>query len=105
MKALPDFRARPIEEVRSLLERVFSHESTGQQTHFLEVILYPDDHYRAVFSLKYFTLADSTGSPSKSQWNNLKKRLKRHAPPVFVYKETGILSEGRGYLDFGFFAH
>jgi hypothetical protein len=105
MKPLPDFRTRPIDEVRSLLQRVFSHDPTGQQTHFVEVLPYADGHYRAVFSLEYFTLAAQHTAPSKSQWNNLKKRLKRHAPQAFIYKDYGTLPGEHGYLDFGFFAH
>jgi hypothetical protein len=51
-------------------------------------------------------LADGATEPSKSQWNSLKKRFKRAAPYVFMFKEHGAAEcEGGAcyYLDFGFF--
>jgi hypothetical protein len=72
------------------------------------LVEYPDGHYRALFDPALFVLPAGQSAPSKSQWNNLKKRMKRHEPLVFVFKEHGEATGGDGsqcyYVDFGFFA-
>ena len=78
----------------------------------LKLIEYDDHHYRAVFRQSYFELHDGAETPSKSQWNTLKKKLKRRDRRVFVFREYGpidcsIHTSARSdqvclYLDFGF---
>ena len=78
----------------------------------LKLIEYDDHHYRAVFRQSFFELHDGAETPSKSQWNTLKKKLKRRDRRVFVFREYGPIdcsdyaSSVAGqvclYLDFGF---
>lgn len=73
---------------------------------------YDDGHFRAIFSIRYFQLADGRASPSKSQWTTLKKRLKRRDRTIFVFrkygeidcKQTGKSRAGETclFLDFAF---
>ena len=75
---------------------------------------YDDNHFRAIFRLRYFDLRDGATSPSKSQWNTLKKRLKRRDRRIFVFRRYGQLSADAAaqlsagepccYIDFGFLA-
>lgn len=106
-KNLPDFKTLPQEQVESLLRRVLSHDSKGEVTHLREVHAYEDGHYRAVFNPAYFTLSPGQTEPTKSQWNGLKKKLKRHDPRVFIFKDHGMVPYGAErfcFLDIGFFA-
>lgn len=106
-KPLPAFKPLPQEQVESLLRRVLSHDAKGEITHLREVHAYDDGHYRVVFSPAYFTLAPGQTEPSKSQWNGLKKKLKRHDPRIFIFKDHGLVPFGQercGFLDLGFFA-
>ena len=78
----------------------------------LRLIHYDDNHFRAVFDARYFALQPEQTAPSKSQWNTLKKKLKRRNRSIFVFRAHGELDcqqaqsarEGRKclYLDFGF---
>ena len=78
----------------------------------LQLIEYDDHHFRAVFDLNYFQLAAGNTLPSKSQWNSLKKRLKRRERSIFIFREYGQIdchTHGKKlaaatclYLDFGF---
>ena len=74
----------------------------------LELIEFDDRHYRAVFSRKYFQPTAGHAGPSKSQWNTLKKKLKRRDRSIFVFREHGVLdgppggSGSKCFLDFGF---
>ena len=74
----------------------------------LELIEYDDKHFRAVFASSYFQPAAGHGGPSKSQWNTLKKKLKRRDRSIFVFRAHGELdgpaaaSAGKYFLDFGF---
>ena len=43
----------------------------------LQLIEHDDHHFRAIFDSKFFQLPAGKSEPSKSQWNTLKKRLKR----------------------------
>lgn len=71
---------------------------------------FDDNHYRVIFKLSYFQLAEGTDSPSKSQWNTLKKKIKRRDRAVFIFREYGQIECGDAvaktekclYLDFGF---
>ncbi len=85
---------------------VLTNPAVGEDTQLISLDEYPDGHYRAWFLPTYFVLADGVTEPSKSQWNTLKKKLKRHDARAFVFKAYG--EEVRDdqmlyYLDFGFF--
>ena len=78
----------------------------------LELIEFEDHHFRAIFSARYFQIALGNDLPSKSQWNTLKKKLKRRNRSIFVFREHGEIdcdSIGAAqpericlFLDFGF---
>ncbi|HEX2906990.1 MAG TPA: hypothetical protein VHO69_09035 [Phototrophicaceae bacterium] len=113
MSDLPEFRPYPRGGVMNFLREVLRHESEGEgdKNYLHDLIEYPDGHYRAVFYPAFFLLPEGQTEPSKSQWNTLKKKLKRHNPKVFIFKEYGELPCGNNspaercyYLDFGFFA-
>ncbi len=97
MTDLPDFRQPPDDYVQGFAETVFGAsvlQAVEQQA---------GGYYRATFATGYFTLQPGHTEPSKSQWNTLKKRMKRINPGVFVFKAHG--TEGDTcYVDFGFFA-
>lgn len=107
MKALPQFSPRPREAVWEYAAQMLTDTHRFDQTHLRDLIAYPDGHYRALFDPGYFLLAEGETQPSKSQWNSLKKKFKRHNPKVFMFKEHGE-TEHQGarlfYVDFGFFA-
>ena len=78
----------------------------------IKLIEYDDHHFRAVFRKSYFELSESAAKPSKSQWNTLKKKLKRRNRRVFVFRDYGTVTcsqyaalgqdQACLYLDFGF---
>jgi hypothetical protein len=107
MKDLPEFKPRSQETVLAYMRTMLINEHLSDQTHLKALTNYSDGHYRAIFDPAYFALPDGQSEPTKSQWNTLKKKLKRHEPKVFIFREHGeIEHEGRCfYLDFGFFAH
>jgi hypothetical protein len=108
MSDLPEFRARPRQQVESFARVVFNNEPGRNTTHLFQLIDYPDGHYRAIFKPSYFILPEGQTVPSKSQWSSLKKKMKRHDHQVFVFKAYGEVPCGQErcyYLDFGFFAH
>ena len=101
MSDLPEFdRSRDREKVRSFVRHAFSR---GNHSYLRELKTYPDGHYRAVFDPSYFILGEGRTEPSRSQWNTLKKHLKRMDRQVFVFKEHGYADSGDAYVDFGFF--
>lgn len=107
-KPLPQFKRRPLDAVQKLLVVVLTNPALGDQTQLVSIEEYPDGHYRAWFLPSYFILAEDATEPSKSQWNTLKKKLKRHDALAFVFKVYGSdVNDGQPqhYLDFGFFAH
>jgi hypothetical protein len=106
---LPEFRKVKRSYAASLVHGAL----TGPQgSSLLQLIEFDDCHFRVVFDLKQFQLAEGQRQPSKSQWNTLKKRLKRRDRSIFVFREYGPIdcdSNGRAlaahnclYLDFGF---
>ena len=110
MKELPVFKARKYDQVLVLITQVLTHPNKPDHSYIVHLDENTQGYYRAIFSLEYFTIAEAT--PTKSQWNSLKKKLKRHDRNVFVFKETGLVaceSENLDavccYIDFGFFAH
>jgi Uma2 family endonuclease len=98
MRELPEFDNRPPSYATNYIQTVLA----GQ---LKQLVSYDDGHFRAYFNPDYFTGAD----PSKSQWNTLKKRMKRINPQVFVFKNHGESTGEEGerllYVDFGFFAN
>jgi hypothetical protein len=104
MKDLPPFLHRFHATTHDYASRVFT--SPGQDfSHLLDLIQYEDEHFRAIFRVGFFVLAEGASEPSKSQWNTLKKRMKRIHKGVFVFKEHGLLEhqgQACGYVDFGF---
>lgn len=106
MKDLPEFQRHSTDEVSGFLKLIFTRPALPDETFFRKLVAFDDGHYRAVFSLDY--LGGETAS--KSQWNSLKKKLKRHDKRIFVFKEHGLAAcdmpdERCGYIDFGYFAH
>lgn len=97
MKDLPQFSPRPQEYVLKLVKAVLSKKD---DSYFHSLTEFQDGHYRVEFSPAYF----GETTPSKSQWNTLKKRFKHHNPKIFMFKEHGETPKGNVYLDFGFFA-
>lgn len=77
--------------------------SHGDSTHLVRIESFDEGYFRAVFDKHYFILPEGITTPSKSQWNTLKKRAKRMDSQVFVLKEHGETEDGLYYLDFGFF--
>jgi len=108
MKDLPSFRPRPLEAVQDFIAEVLTNPHVAPETCLRELIPFKAGHSRALFAPAYFVLSPGTGAPSKSQWSGLKKKLKRHNPAVFVFKECGSIRNRAGeaclYIDFGFFA-
>jgi hypothetical protein len=101
MSDLPLFdRSRSLEMVRSYLSRVFKHGADG---YLRDLLVFDDGHYRAVFDSFYFTIGEGRSEPSRSQWNTLKKHMRRLDRSVFIFKEYGFLDDGLAYVDFGFF--
>lgn len=88
------------------MARALANERQSQVTQLVDLIAYEDGHYRAIFKPDYFVLTGD--APTKSQWNTLKKHLKRIDDQVFIFKEHGDVPCGDGercyYLDFGFFS-
>lgn len=106
MKALPKFTIPPRPMVESYITRVLTHPHGA--AYLRDLIAYDDGHFRALFDPGYFVLPEGQTEPSKSQWNTLKKRMKRINPQVFIFKETGFAAcddpTPCAYVDFGFFA-
>jgi hypothetical protein len=107
MKDLPQFQKRSMEQARDFAAHMLTTpHATG--TTLRDMIAYEDGHFRALFDLEFFQHGEEEeGEPSKSQWNTLKKKFKRHEPRVFLFKEHGVIQhdgEQLAYLDFGFFA-
>lgn len=110
MKSLPKFRSVPYERVHEFISRALTNERQAPTTRLVDLLVYEDKHYRAIFRPDYFALADDQQAPTKSQWNTLKKHLKRIDDDLFIFKEHGEVPCGPTggrcyYIDFGFFAH
>ena len=109
MTNIPRFRKRRRDAVEDYARRVFTKPGSDAETLLRRLDSFDDGHWRAVFDTSYFTVAAEQSEPSKSQWNTLKKRMKRMDVSVFIYKEHGTAdctddgNSGCGYVDFGFF--
>ncbi len=107
MKDLPKFKRHNYDHVLALATEVMTRHPNLEESYLRRLDLLRDGHYRLTFDLDYFVT--ESGEPTKSQWNSLKKKLKRHDKEIFVFKEHGISSapeqsgEHWGYLEFGFF--
>ncbi len=104
---LPPFR----KVNRGYASRIIHSVLTGARgPALLRLIEYDDHHFRAIFAASYFQLAADRSAPSKSQWNTLKKKLKRRNRSIFVFRRYGEIDcsqvklKGQVclYLDFGF---
>lgn len=107
---LPQFAKRPYDKVHQYAARAF--KGGGPGTSLIALKTFDDGHYRAIFSADYFTLHEGATEPTKSQWNTLKKHLKRIDHRVFIFREYGETDcpphsphEKCYYIDFGFFAN
>ena len=101
---LPKFQKRSKAIVQQLV-----NDAIGA-AHVVDLLSYPDGHFRVLFKDGYFKLAEGADTPSKSQWGTLKKRFKRRDRQMFIYKDSGKISststdEACYYLDFGFFLY
>ena len=108
MKDLPAFRARSRENVIVYITRMLTNEHHAEESQYHDLIAYPDGHYRVLFNPQFFVIAEGQDQPSKSQWNSLKKKMKRHDDQVFVFKDYGEIQDNGEryyYLDFGFLAN
>jgi hypothetical protein len=106
---LPVFAKRDYNKVSRLATDILTAVH-AEKTTLVQLTEFNDGHFRAIFKSTYFVVSDEKEQPSKSQWNTLKKKFKRHDNRIFVFKEYGILA-GKNkdtvpnfYIDFGFFA-
>ena len=102
---IPTFRHVKRSYVARLIHSALSNERGSA---LLELIEFEDNHFRVVFAASYFQLAAGSDGPSKSQWNTLKKKLKRRDRSIFIYRAHGKLqsaaaeSDDKYFLDIGF---
>jgi len=105
---LPEFK--PVKEayVRQFIHGVLVGVGGAS---LVKLTSYDDNHFRAVFKMSYFQLAEGSEMPSKSQWNTLKKKIKRRNHSVFIFRDYGQINCSEDdiaelsqclYLDFGF---
>lgn len=105
-KELPQFTKQSSERVKHFAVQVFTHPSNPEQSYFQALQEHEDKHFSVVFSLDYF---ENTTAPTKSQWNSLKKKFKRHDKRIFVFKEHLLVRCGEegdllrcGQIEFGY---
>ena len=106
---LPPFRRVKRRYAASIIQSVFAGPRGSA---LLKLQDFQDGHFRAIFSASHFLMADDGALPSRSQWNTLKKKLKRRDRTIFIFREYGELDcsaagiTRRGitclYLDFAF---
>jgi hypothetical protein len=108
-RTLPNFAKRDYNKALRLATDILTGTQT-EKTSLIQLTEFEDGHFRAVFKSSYFVIAEGQEQPSKSQWNTLKKKFKRHDRLMFVFKEHGVISKNKNdssinyYIDFGFFA-
>lgn len=98
MKRLPDLLTTHLDYATDYVETVFGDDLIAVQPR-------PDNVHRALFEQGYFTIQPGNDKPSRSQWNTLKKRMKRVNRGVFIlreYGETPHQGDTVCYIDFGF---
>ena len=103
---LPEFRKMKKAYVTKLINSILIGAGGASLVRMND---YDDNHFRVIFKISYFQLTDGNDMPSKSQWNTLKKKMKRRDRSIFIFREYGSIecegaSEGNTclYLDFGF---
>lgn len=106
---LPEFRKVKRRYAASIIHSALSGP---QGSALLQLLEFDDHHFRAVFDASCFQLAEGKTMPSKSQWNSLKKRLKRRDRTIFIFRQYGPIDcndKGKTrpaticlYIDFGF---
>lgn len=106
---LPRFRKVKRGYAASIVQSVLSGPGGSA---LLQLVEFDDNHFRVVFDIKQFNLVNAGDLPSKSQWNTLKKRLKRRDRSIFIFREYGQIDCAAGgkrlaadtclYLDFAF---
>ena len=102
---VPEFRRVKRAYAARLIHSALTNERGSA---LLELIEYDDGHFRVVFAASYFQVQAGQAGPSKSQWNTLKKKLKRRDRTIFIFRDHGAVdafaadSAVRYYLDFGF---
>lgn len=109
--ALPSFRRVKRRYAASIIHGVLAGP---QGSALLKLHEFEDGHFRAIFSPRYFQLPSERAQPSKSQWNTLKKRLKRRDRSIFIFRDYGEIDCRRAgvseradaesclFVDFGF---
>jgi hypothetical protein len=104
MKDLPPFRTRHHGDVVAYISEILISENSTEDSCFIDLLDYEDGHYRVLFNPSYFILPQGQAEPTKSQWNSLKKKMKRRDSTVFVFKIYGKVGtkDRQYYLDFGF---
>jgi hypothetical protein len=105
MSDLPKFQKRVYQGVHNYIARVLNRGEEPEDTSLQELTAYEDGHYRAIFRQDFFVLQDGESEATKSQWNTLKKRMKRIDKRVFIFKAYGECPCGDTvclYIDFGF---
>jgi len=101
MDELPDFRKVAFPIAHQTASRALSPQGAGSTLQ--KLLVFEDNHFRALFSPSYFVLGEDATEPSKSQWSTLKKRFKRLDRDIFIFKEHGQ-QDGLFYIDFGYYA-
>lgn len=105
---LPEFRKTKYNYAMTFINSVLMG---GDGASLVSLEEFDDFHFRVVFKISYFQLADGIDEPSKSQWNTFKKKMKRRNHSVFVFREYGVIDCGKTnkpinepcvYIDFGF---
>lgn len=114
MSDIPEFRRRRYDHVHSFASRAFLNPRQASTSRLVQLIPYDDNHFRAIFRKDYFVLAEGQTEPTRSQWNTLKKHMKRMDQDVFIFKKHGEVPCGPNvrepgatcyYVDFGFFKY
>jgi hypothetical protein len=77
MKDLPAFRKHKHGDVVDYISEILINENSAEDSCFIDLLEYEDGHYRVLFKPRYFSLQEGQTEPTKSQWNSLKKKMKR----------------------------
>jgi hypothetical protein len=105
---LPEFRKTKYSYAMTYINGVLMG---GDGASLVKLEEFDDHHFRVIFKISYFQLAEDVDMPSKSQWNTFKKKMKRRNHSVFVFREYGVIDcdqAGKNtqqpclYIDFGF---
>jgi hypothetical protein len=114
MSQLPEFRKCRYDQVHGFASRAFYNARQSSSSRLVQLITYDDNHYRAIFRKDYFALPEGQTEPTRSQWNTLKRHMKRMDADLFVFKQHGEVPCGKSvseagttcyYVDFGFFKY